>query len=175
LYGTTENQTAKISEYVVEVARDHGYEEAQALDIQRLPRGFSLAGCDAVIVGASIHMGEYDKYVRDFVKQNLESLKRVPSAFFSVSMTAAEEIGEARSRAEEYVERFLKETGWHPRETGVFADALAYNRYGFVKRRLVMSAAKERHLDHADTSRDYEYTDWEDVRRFAERFLGELA
>ncbi len=36
-------------------------------------------------------MGEREKYVKDLVEQNREALKRIPSAFFSVSMTAAEE------------------------------------------------------------------------------------
>jgi menaquinone-dependent protoporphyrinogen oxidase len=61
------------------------------LDITKLPGGFSLAGRDAVVVGTSIHTGEHEKYVKDFVEQNREALKRIPSAFFSVSMTAAEE------------------------------------------------------------------------------------
>jgi menaquinone-dependent protoporphyrinogen oxidase len=51
MYGTTEAQTSKMSEYAAGVARDHGH-EAEALDITGLPGGFSLAGRDAVVVGA---------------------------------------------------------------------------------------------------------------------------
>src|ERR671910_850184 len=94
LYGTSEGQTASISDYIVEVVRDHG-QEAQALDVKELPDGSVLDGYEAVIVGASIHMGEHEEYVRDFVKRNHEALERMPSAFFSVSLTAREDTDEA--------------------------------------------------------------------------------
>lgn len=49
LYGTTEGQTASISEYIAEVIRDHGH-EAEMLDIKELPGGFALGDFKAVIV-----------------------------------------------------------------------------------------------------------------------------
>src|SRR5215213_10165432 len=89
-YGTTEGLTARISEYVAEVIRGHGY--------------------DAVIVGASIHMGKHEDYVLHFVRENRDELGRLPSAFFSVSMAAHDNLEEA----EGYIEEFVRETGWHP-------------------------------------------------------------
>jgi menaquinone-dependent protoporphyrinogen oxidase len=126
-----------------------------------------------VIVGASIHAGQHEGHVRDLVKKHREALERVPSAFFSVSMTARDHSEEARTQVEGYVEGFAEETGWHPGRVGDFAGAIAYTRYGFVKRRLVKAIAKNIGAD-TDTSRDHEYTDWSAVRRFAEGFLEEL-
>jgi menaquinone-dependent protoporphyrinogen oxidase len=45
-----------------------------------------------VIVGASIHMGKHDDYVLDFVRENRDALECLPSAFFSVSMAAHDDI-----------------------------------------------------------------------------------
>ena len=123
LYGTTEGQTASISEYIAEVVRDHGY-EAETLDIKELPSGFALDVNESVIVGASIHMGEHEEYVRDFVKRNHGALGHILSAFFSVSLTAREDTDEARPQTKEYVEKFVDETGWHPDMVGVFGGAL---------------------------------------------------
>jgi menaquinone-dependent protoporphyrinogen oxidase len=168
LYGTTEGQTATISEYIAEVVRDHG-DEAETLDIKRLSSGFALDAYEAVIVGASIHMGAHEEYVRAFVKRNREALERMPSAFFSVSLTAQEHTDEARAKTKAYVEKFVDETGWHPDMVGIFGGALRYTQYGFVKRHLMKKIAKDK--GSADTSRDYAYTDWNDVRHFAEEFL----
>jgi menaquinone-dependent protoporphyrinogen oxidase len=173
LYGTTEGQTARISEYIAEVMRDRGH-EAQTLDIKELPSGFAPGDYNAVIVGASIHMGKHEEYVRDFVKENRESLERVPSAFFSVSMAAQEDTDEGRAQTREYVEKFTDETGWHPEMVGIFAGALRYTQYGFVKRYLMKRISRHKGSADTDTSRDYEYTDWNDVRHFAEEFLEAL-
>src|SRR5918995_5855170 len=85
-YGTTEGQTARISEYLADVIRDHGH-EAYAVDIKGsgAPEPDDY---DAAIVGASIHMGKHEDYVRDFVRENRDALERLPSAFFSVSLAA---------------------------------------------------------------------------------------
>jgi len=54
---------------------------------------------------------------------------------------------------------------------GIFAGALRYTQYGFVKRHLIKKISKDKASADLDTSRDYEYTDWNDVRHFAEEFL----
>lgn len=174
LYGTTEGQAAKISEHIAEIAREHN-DEAEAVHIKDVPVCFPLEEHDAVIVGASIYMGEHEDYVRDFVKQNRESLVRVPSAFFSVSLTAREHTDEARAQTEGYVEKFLEETGWQPDMVGIFGGALRYTQYGFIKRHLMKKISKDMGSADTDTSRDYEHTDWNDVRHFAEELLEKLA
>ena len=173
LYGTSEGQTVSISEYIAEVVRDHGH-EAETLDIKILPGGFALDGYEPVIVGASIHMGQHEEYVRDFVNRNREALERIPSAFYSVSLTAREHTEEPRAQTKEYVEKFARETGWHSDMAGIFGGALRYTQYGFVKRHLMKKISKDRGSADTDTSRDYEYTNWNDVRHFAEEFLEEL-
>ncbi len=171
-YGTAEGQTVKISEYIAEVIRERGHEAVMS-DIKDLSGNFPLEGFDAAIVGASIHKGRHENYVRDFVKKNREFLERVPSAFFSVSLTARDHSGEAQAQTKEYVEKFVEETGWHPDRVGMFAGTLLYSHYGFIKRRLMKKISKDMGSGDTDTSRDYEYTDWKDVRHFAENFLEE--
>jgi menaquinone-dependent protoporphyrinogen oxidase len=164
-YGTTEGQTARISEYLADVIRDHGH-EAYAVDIKG--SGAPEPGdYDAVIVGASIHMGKHEDYVRDFVRENRDALERLPSAFFSVSLAAHDDPEEA----EGYIEEFVKETGWRPGMVGLSAGALLYTQYGFIKRYVMKRIARHKGSPDTDTSRDYVYTEWENVKRFAEEFL----
>jgi menaquinone-dependent protoporphyrinogen oxidase len=50
------------------------------------------------------------------------------------------------------------------------AGALLYRKYGFLKR-WIMKRIVARAGGDTDTSRDYEYTDWNDMRAFAKEFL----
>lgn len=164
-YGTTEGQTAKIAEYISEVVQARGH-QAETADIKQA--GDAIPdGCDAIMVGASVHMGKHEGYVQDFVRKNNDALMRLPSAFFSVSMAAH---GDAEN-AESYVERFEKETGWRPAHVGMFSGALLYTQYGFIKRHVMKKIASDKGSPDTDTSRDYVYTEWDGVKRFAEDFL----
>jgi menaquinone-dependent protoporphyrinogen oxidase len=51
----------------------------------------------------------------------------------------------------------------------VFRGALQYSKYGPIKRRVVQAFAAVGGHD-TDTSRDYDYTDWKAVDRFATAF-----
>lgn len=168
-YATTEGQTAKIAEYIAEVMRAHGH-EAHTMDIKRSGDAVP-AGYDGVIVGASIHMGKHDKSVSDYVRKNRATLERLPSALFSVSLAAHGDVEEA----EGYIEQFEKDTDWRPTRVALFGGALLYTQYGFLKRQVMKKIAREKpgNLD-TDTSRDYVYTEWDGVKRFAEDFLEEL-
>ncbi len=168
-YGTTEGQTAKIAEFVADVVRAHGY-EALAVDVKHAG-GTIPDGYDAVIVGASVHIGKHEDYVRDFVKKNRAVLDRLPSALFSVSLSAH---GDAEN-AEGYVEKFEDETGWRPAQVGLFSGALLYTQYGFIKRLVMKKIASDKGSPDLDTSRDYVYTEWDGVKRFAEDFLAKVA
>ena len=169
-YGTAEGQTAKIAEFIADVIRGHG-DEVEAVDIREV-RDATPVGYDGVIVGASIHMGKHDRHVVDFVRKNHDMLERLPSAFFSVSLAAH---GDAEE-AEDYVEQFEQETGWRPAKIALFGGALLYTHYGFVKRHMMKRIARDKpgHLG-TDISRDYVYTEWDGVKRFAEDFLTDLA
>lgn len=168
-YGTTEGQTAQIAEVLAEVLRDRGH-EADHVDVTSLADTVPDA-YDAVLIGASIHVGKHDKHVVKFVKENVETLTRLPSAFFSVSLAAH---GDS-SEAEGYVDQFEEETGWRPDKVALFGGALLYTQYGFIKRHMMKKIAKDKPGDLGlDLSRDYVYTEWDAVKRFAEHFADQL-
>ena len=170
-YGTTEGQTARIAEYLAEVIRNQGH---QAIPVDISSGAPKLDGYDAVIVGASVHMGRHESYVLNFVRENRETLERFPSAFFSVSLAARDNSEEARKEVDGYIEEFIHQTGWRPRMVARFAGALLYTQYGFFKRWIMRRIARSKGSADTDTSRDYPYTDWDRVKRFAEEFLETL-
>jgi menaquinone-dependent protoporphyrinogen oxidase len=75
----------------------------------------------------------------------------------------------ARDEATPLPRRFVERLGWQPTMIKVVAGALPYTRYGVLTRWIMKRIASDAGGD-TDTSRDYEYTDWRDLRDFADRF-----
>ena len=164
LYGTGEGQTAKVAERIATTISERGH-EASAIDVRDRPDSFTLEEYDTVVVGASIHVGKHQDEVRDFVTDNRDALSGMPTAFFQVSLSSANE--EKREEAAGYVESFLTETGWHPDRIGQFGGALRFSEYGFLKRLMMKRIAKDLLTEERKPNGDIEFTDWDAVDAFA--------
>jgi menaquinone-dependent protoporphyrinogen oxidase len=144
--------------------------EAEGADVELqdlgVPADRSPTHYDAVIVGASIHAGHHQREIVDWVKAHHTTLNMRPSAFFTVCLTAADHSDESRAATRRYLDEFLDATGWTPTRTTTFAGALQYREYDFGTR-LIMRLMMHKAGHPADISRDYDYTDWDAVERFA--------
>src|SRR6056297_452253 len=164
LYGTGEGQTAKVADRIAAAIGERGH-EVSAVDVRDPASSFALDGYDAVVVGASIHVGRHQDAVRDFVAAHREALAAVPTAFFQVSLSSASE--EKREEAATYVESFTAETGWHPDRIGQFGGALRFSEYGFLKRLMMKRIASDLLDESRVPADDVEFTDWDAVDAFA--------
>ena len=160
IYSTTEGQTRKIAEGMATILRESGH-EARLTPVEGAWQHSFFPTPDAVIVAAAIHLGEHDGALTKFVTEHRGQLDALPSAFVSVSMSAA--TSEALPTAEGYLRAFLDKTGWRPSVAAVVGGALRYSSYGIFKRIVIKQIARKHGLP-SDTSRDYEYTDWSAVR-----------
>lgn len=168
VYGTGEGQTAKVAARIVD-RFEQRHHDATAIDIEDLDESVSITEFDAFVVGSSIHVGQHDKHIREFVTTNREQLATHPTAFFQLSLSSAVDDPDRRAEAAGYVDTMLEETGWDPDKIGLFGGALRYSKYGFLKRLMMKRIAKEATGD-TDTSQDYEYTDWAEVDAFVDDF-----
>ncbi len=166
VYGTTEGHTRKICEHLASVLRRHD-DRVDILYGADLPADFDVARYDGVIVGASLHEGKHQRYIRHFVDEHVDGLNRMPSAFFSVSLSAASD--DTRPDAQKCADEFVEETGWHPAQVELVAGALKYTQYNWLKR-FVMKKISASAGGDTDTSQDFEYTDWDQVDGLAEAF-----
>ena len=170
LFATIDGQTARVAGRVADTLRAEGHTV-----ITRPARAANAADdagmFDGVIVGGGIRYGKYAKYLAPTVERCVKPLDR-PTAFFSVCLSA-DGPGAKPKTAQGYVEEFLDETGWQPSTVESFGGALLYRQYNpfirFMMRMIVRFAGGE-----TDTSRDYEYTDWKAVERFALAFAVRL-
>jgi menaquinone-dependent protoporphyrinogen oxidase len=76
---------------------------------------------------------------------------------------------EARREAEQIMRRFCERCGWQPDPMRAVAGALPYTRYNWLKRWIMKRTVAKAGGD-TDTSRDYEYTDWDDLRAVTRDF-----
>jgi menaquinone-dependent protoporphyrinogen oxidase len=170
-FSTSEGQTAKVAEQVARTLRAAGC-EVEVRDVEEAA-SLSLADYDGVVLGASIHLGHHQRRMVEFARRHREELSGKPNAFFSVSMTASESSPESRQQTEGYVRLFEQETDWKPAMFVMLGGALLFTRYGFIKR-FIMKRISQEKGGPTDTSRDYEFTNWESVAHFAEDFLRTL-
>ena len=122
-----------------------------------------------VVVAASVHAGGYQASVRSWVRTHAPILQERPTAFVSVRLGVLQQQPRVRRDLDAIIDRFVKETGWVPTTTKIVAGALLYTRYSWIKR-LVMKRIARKAGGDTDTTRDHVYTDWNDLRAFAEEF-----
>jgi menaquinone-dependent protoporphyrinogen oxidase len=168
VYGTTDGHTAKIAANLAADLSDHGA-MVTVLDASAIRRELPLEPFDGVIVAASIHIGNYQRAVRRWVRAHVEELNALPTAFLSVCLGVLEQQPKAQAEVRATAEKFLRQAGWEPWVTKTIAGALPYTRYHWVKK-LIMRRIAARAGNDTDTTRDYEYTDWDDLREFATVF-----
>jgi menaquinone-dependent protoporphyrinogen oxidase len=173
-FATSQGQTRRIAERLASVLHSQGFDS----------RAIDLAGPDTssidwtrvrgALVGASLHAGKHQKAADRFVRAHTAALNGVPSAFFSVSLSAASKDQTEVEAAERLARAFPETRGWTPAVIASVAGRLAYREYGFFLR-LVMKRIARKEGAPTDTSRDYELTNWEEVETLARRFAATLA
>ena len=127
-----------------------------------------------------MHVGDHEPEMIDFAKRHRTALERTRAAFMSVTLSEAgveDSSGgrrrRARGRGRAAHDRRVRDrdTGWRPERTLPVAGALAYSKYNFFIR-FVMKRIARKAGAPTDTSRDYEFTDWPGLDRFAGELTG---
>lgn len=165
LYSTCDGQTQKIASALAETIRQQ--QPCDVLNIQdaAVP---DWTQYDRVLIGASIRYGHFQPVVETFVKQHLPALQQRTSGFFSVNLTARKP--EKRSpETNAYTRKFLLQSPWQPDCCAVFAGALYYPRYRWFDRVMIQLIMRMTGGE-TDATKEVEYTDWQQVSRFAHEF-----
>lgn len=172
LFGTSYGQTAKVARFIADHLTNQGH-LARLVNADSVSDDLVLRDFDGVVVGASVIRGRHQRSVRRFVHANRDTLNTMPSAFFSVSGSAAGRDEQNKRDAQKCIDDFLGGTGWRPALIESVAGAMAFTKYNpFV--RWMLKQISKRNGGPTDTSRDHEFTDWTQVQRFAEAFIHKL-
>jgi menaquinone-dependent protoporphyrinogen oxidase len=168
VYASKHGQTQRVAMHLADELRACGA-ETFALEVSELPRDVMPHAADLVIVASPVYYGKHDKAIERFVIRQRPSLAKTRTAFVSVS--GAAKSAESMPAAEEAVRLFLETTGWTPDRVAKFAGGEPYTRYGFFTRFIMKKIARD-HGRVVDTKRDYDFTDWNAVTRFARALAG---
>ena len=171
VFASLDGQTARIAERIGTVLRQAG-QAVTVLPADAPEAWRAIEAHDAVIVGGAVRYGRHRRSLRNLVRACASAIASRPNAFFSVCLSAGGP-GANPAAARGYIEKFCALTGWKPRAAASFAGALRYRNYNPLVRlmmRVIVGAAG----GEKDTSRDYEYTDWQAVDRFAAEFASGL-
>jgi menaquinone-dependent protoporphyrinogen oxidase len=118
------------------------------------------------VVGASLHGGRHQRAAAAFARRHAGELNARPSVFFSVSLSANSPLAAEREEASTIAAQLPARAGWRAREVTCVAGRLAYTKYGPFTR-VIMKRIARQHGAPTDTTRDYEFTNWNDVARLA--------
>ena len=160
-YSTVDGHTKTICEKIL------SYSETSQVDILPIDSSINIKDYDTVVIGASIRYGKYREEIFEFIKENEELLNSKDNAFFSVNVVARKE-NKNKPETNPYLIKFLNKISWQPKILDVFAGKIDYPKYKFLDKyaiKFIMWIAK----GPTDTSKVYEFTDWNRVKSFAEK------
>ena len=161
IYSTVDGHTKTICEKIL------SYSETSQVDILPIDSSINIKDYDTVVIGASIRYGKYREEIFEFIKENEELLNSKDNAFFSVNVVARKE-NKNKPETNPYLIKFLNKISWRPKILDVFAGKIDYPKYKFLDKyaiKFIMWITK----GPTDTSKVYEFTDWNRVKSFAEK------
>ena len=160
-YSTVDGHTKTICKKIL------SYSKTSQVDILPIDTSINIKDYDTVVIGASIRYGKYREEIFDFIKENEELLNSKDNAFFSVNVVARKE-NKNKPETNPYLIKFLNKISWQPKILDVFAGKIDYPKYKFLDKysiKFIMWITK----GPTDTSKVYEFTDWNRVKSFAEK------
>jgi menaquinone-dependent protoporphyrinogen oxidase len=168
IYASESGQTRRIAEFSAERAEAKGANARLIEASARIP-DLKFSDYTGVIVAGPVYQQRHPEDLISLVKAHAGDAARVPSAFISVSLAAAFPDGDAETQ--EYVDRFLRATGWQPTAVHRAAGALHFERYDFFQEQIIRHVVlKDRPADIVEGKN--EFTDWDALGSFLDDFIG---
>jgi menaquinone-dependent protoporphyrinogen oxidase len=166
VYATREGQTQKIAEFIAAELTEAGHDVS--LHNAYNDFSFTLTEYDAIICGASLHAGKIESELVKFLETYKETISHMANSFFLVLLAmASKESPKKEKELAEVRENLKKQLPLEFQSQEMFAGALRYSKYNwFIK--LVMKFIAKRESGDTDSSRDYEYTNWQRVKSYVD-------
>ena len=183
-FATREGHTGRIATRIATDLRAHGA-EVDVFDVfdVRTDTPIDWSRYAAAWVAASVHAGHHEPEMIAFVRRYRAELDRLSAGFVSVTLSEAGAEDPTRSSAEReraaadvrrMIDVFVMDTGWRPARCLPVAGALAYSKYNFFVQFIMKRIARKAGAP-TDTSRDYEFTNWQALDRFIEELTAKTS
>jgi menaquinone-dependent protoporphyrinogen oxidase len=126
---------------------------------------------DAAFLAASLYIGRYQAALVDYARRHHAALNAMPSAFISVSLSAAGVDRRDWDGLALCLARFQHVTMWRPKAVHQAAGAIRYRQYGLFTRFAIWLIARRRSQPTV-LSHDYDFTDYGALKNFVLDFIG---
>ena len=167
LFSTTEGHTRKLAQFAAARLRGGGHEvhlhDAADSDLP------DATGFEVAFLLASVHLGRYHYSFVEFARNNHNVLNVIPTAFVSVSLSAAGDNPSDLAGIRACVDRLEQDTLWHPGVVYHAGGAMRFSAYGFFTKLAIKYIARQRGKS-VKTSEDYDLTDYTAFETFIDRF-----
>jgi menaquinone-dependent protoporphyrinogen oxidase len=178
VYATRDGHTRLIAQHIAKRLRERGclVELCDARDTDTKPRVAQFSG---ILLAAPLHRAKHLKEMRQFIERERDWLALRPTAFLSVSLSAAgaqdssrpiEYRERVRDELENCTQQLFEKTRWSPGRTEFVAGALMYTRYNPLLRWVMQRIAKKEGAS-TDTAHDHVFTDWNALDCFVDDFV----
>ena len=162
IYSSTDGHTKRICQRVYNFLYNDNLVKLVSLDeVSKL----ELSNFDKIVIGASIRYGKHSKQLYKFINLNKNKLNQKKTAFFTVNVVARKR-EKNTADTNPYIKNFLKISEWIPNKIEVFAGRVDYPGYNFFDKYLIKFIMFITN-GPTDTSKSYEFTDWNKVDVFA--------
>ena len=172
VFATRQGQTEKVAKRLSEKLNESGatVQLVNARDTSAVA-GVDPGAFDLLVFGASMHAGGLEPEIVDFINSNVEQIARKARSFFLVLLSAAAKDPELRATwLADARKKLDNQLAVAFDDCEMVAGALAYSKYS-IPIRWVMKRIARKAGEDTDTSKDYEYTDWGQIDRYAQRLL----
>lgn len=172
VYATREGQTQKVAR----VMEEHLTRLGALVKLHHAGEEFfsDIENYDLIVFGASMHVGGIEQELIDFMVTHKEKIIPKSRAFFLVLLSAATKDPKLKeewlSNARYKVEDQIPLTFDHIQ---MIAGALKYSLYSWPLKLIMRNIAKQAGED-TNIFHDYEYTNWDQVKQYAEGLYSRL-
>jgi menaquinone-dependent protoporphyrinogen oxidase len=171
-FGSTEEISSEISKMLNEKGIETSMINLREVKSKNWP---SLKTFDGIIVGSGIRVARWTKEAKQFLKKNRDELRNKSLGLFVSCADAAvpETIGKAR---QDYLETTMEELGITAGIFDAFGGVLDFtksSKMSFIEKKALMAVAKQRagdNLSIIDGKSRNDFRDWEQIKRFAEKY-----
>lgn len=132
--------------------------KGMAADVVLIKNARNVSSYQGVVIGSAIYMGKWMSEAVDFVKQNKDSLRQVPVAYFLVCMTLSQPTEKKQAEVLSYMDPVLKAVPEiKPVGLGTFAGALDYSNLSWLYKKILKSKGTP----------EGDFRDWNAIRAWA--------
>ncbi|MHC1604587.1 MAG: flavodoxin domain-containing protein [Candidatus Methanofastidiosia archaeon] len=172
-YGTRYGSTTDIANKMGDILAEAGI-NTRIVNLSK-EQVIGISSYDLVIVGSAIRFGNWTKETLRFLERFESELSRKKVALF-VSCGDARDPKKHEEAKKNYLKKVAeKYPSIRPCKLGLFGRVIDLKKYGFGIRQMMKALTKDLKMQGIDTSKPYDFRNWEAIQNWTKELLDQCA